>query len=352
MSLKRIFGLCAVPALLSLTSTPTLAQDFSTLNGASQLVSSSVGATEAGLIYSANNLQSFVAVKEQQQHAIAQLIEERGAYGHGLDEAHSTLGQLYLENGEFSGAVREFKQAWHLSRVNSGLYSEQQLPYLTKLIQAQVELQDWEQVQHLHQLGFHIASRVYTPDDKRYLDAVDYYTSWQWEAIRERRNFRNFDEVFAYAQELSAFYSEVIDRIEHSGSDNTEGLVNLVLGKVRTDISIGRALLNSRLSGSVLGPGSFITETECFNGGLPGGSGIRHCRKIHLSSFNLENGSSMAINFALGRYLKQVDDSLARLERICATRNNLNRVEKNWVESLVVNLRAESESVFRPVRRT
>lgn len=277
--------------------------------------------------------------------AIDQLINEHGVYGAGLDEAYRSYGRMLFERGNYQQAAELFRQAWHVSRVNTGLYSEHQLTSLNHLIEAQVKLQQWEQVHELHQLGFLIASRVYSPDDLRYAMAAEYYADWKWRAINDNIRFDEYIGGFELAQELSAFYEEVIDKIEHSNVDHTGRLAELILGKARTDISLARALIRSSYSGSFKRP-AFITETQCFDSNYGQVGTNRQCHRVRLANYDFSGSVSSADNFALGRYLGQVEESIERLKRINSSSETPGHAGRHWIDSLVAMLENETEAVL------
>lgn len=288
---------------------------------------------------------------QNRNEEINRLTSLQGAYGDSLIEAHSDLGRLQDNTGNHRAAAAAFRQAWHLSRVNTGLYSEEQLPYLSALIESLIEVEEWQEVHDLHRLSFLIASRIYPPDDLRYSVAAEFYSNWQWEAISGQLLSGAMSDIFMSAQELSAFYTEVIDKIEHANPVQPQNFVNLILGKARTDISIARALVSASVNRSVLGPGSYITESKCFDDVAQNGANLRQCRRVYLAGFAEESGAMLSTNFALGRYLKQIELSIEKLEEICGNEDSVSPDEKMWVESLIAILKKESEGVYRSAGR-
>ncbi len=289
---------------------------------------------------------------QQQLQTIETLHAERGAYGHGLEEAYRDYGKLHFTAGNHGQAAAIYRQAWHLSRINQGLYSEAQLDHLNLLIEALIELEQWDEVYDLHQLSFLIASRVYPPDDIRYVLAAEFYTRWQWQAINSDLVPDEYGSNFQSVQELSAFYSEVIDKVEHSTLPHMPGLVNLLIGKARTDISIARALVNTRLPQTMLGPGSIVPETECFNDSSPVGGVKRRCRTISLAVRNFDNDPAGFIPFALSRYLKQIEGSILRLQRLGEQHSTeLSPEEDLWVAELITTLQHEYQGLLSTARR-
>jgi len=310
-------------------------------------VSSSVTAGSAETALFPPSLERLVTLESQQaqwQQAVDQLIARRGIYGAGLDEAYRGYGKWQLAAGNLQQATALFRQAWQVSRINTGLYSEEQLVHLNQLIEALVAQQQWEQVHELHQLSFLIASHVYAPDDLRYVLAAEFYTSWKWQAINSNITFAGYASGFELAQELSAFYEEVIDRVEHSSGTHSRRLARLVMGKARTDIGLARAVLRSRHDAHGAMP-DYITETECLNAGYGQTGSSRHCRRVQLATFDQSNHTMSANHYALGRYLDQVERSIHRLVRIRQSAEELSVAEQQWIDSLITALEKESGEI-------
>ena len=213
-------------------------------------------------------------------------------------------------------------------------------------------MREWDEVHDLHHLSFMVANRAYPAEDIRYLVAAEFYTSWQWEAITGKLFSSAESSLFDMAQQLSAIYEEIIDRVEHSDSDHTIGLTKLILGKARTDLSIARTLASTSFASGLTGPGSVITETRCFdkeNG--PQRSG-RQCKRVTLPNPDIHVGPLSASRFAMGRYLQQIEHSITRLQRLKDGADDHSEDEINWIENLIVALQQESQALFTAMRPT
>jgi hypothetical protein len=62
--------------------------------------------------------------------AIAELESDEGAYGQGLQEQLLSLGLSLQQQGRHEEAIKTLKRGVHLARINSGLYSIDQIPLL------------------------------------------------------------------------------------------------------------------------------------------------------------------------------------------------------------------------------
>lgn len=204
----------------------------------------------------------------------------------------------------------------------------------------------------LHHLSFLIASRAYPPSDIRYVLAAEFYTSWQWEAINGKLFTRGNATGFEMAQQLSAVYEEIIDRIEHAESEHTIGLSKLVLAKAHTDISIARTLASTDLSNGITGPGRFVTETYCFDNETNPDQPARYCKQMTLPNPDIYAGALTSTRFALGRYLKQIDQSIDRLERMRESTDQHSQDEVAWIDKLIGVLEKESQTLFTSTRPT
>jgi hypothetical protein len=64
------------------------------------------------------------------REAIAELESSEGAYGQGLQEKLLSLGLSLQQQGRHEEAIKTLKRGVHLARINSGLYSVDQIPLL------------------------------------------------------------------------------------------------------------------------------------------------------------------------------------------------------------------------------
>ncbi|MCG8413348.1 MAG: hypothetical protein MI746_03920 [Pseudomonadales bacterium] len=286
-----------------------------------------------------------VLASQQLKQHLEDLRSIEGSYGNSLIEAHRQYGQLLLELELHEAAALEFEQAWHISRVNHGLYSEEQLPHLNHMIEAYAELKRWEEVHDLHQLGFLVGSRIYPPDDLRYVLAAELYTAWQWEALTQNKLAANSLGVIQSARELSVLYETILDRIDEAARGPSLSSLNLILGKARTDLAIAQSVVRLRHYG-----GQFA-DPQCRNDGYHQRRRNVGCRPPTLVSFGPADFMQSPGTYSLaGLYIRQVDDAILRLEEILRLETEIEKGERAWIETLVTMLRAESDSLLRSSR--
>jgi hypothetical protein len=294
---------------------------------------------------------SELAVAAQQQELVfRQHLEDlssvAGPYGKAMIEAHEQYGHYLLEEERYEAAAEQFKQSWQLSRINFGLYSEEQLPHLHQMITALSELQRWEEVHDLHRLGFLVGSRIYPPDDLRYVLAAELYTAWQWETLTQNRLARDAASAIQSARELSELYQSILDRVENALPGNSIHTLNLIVGKARTDLAIAHSVVRLGQYGNSTGFRGRYADPRCRQDPYPALS------QTNCSFTGQVHFDPMAMNYPpvsrtlAGLYITQVDAALIRLEEILQSEAGISSAEKKWIENLAAALRAESDSLL------
>lgn len=118
------------------------------------------------------------------QDQISDLSFELGTYDPALIELQRDLGQTWLELEQFELAHGIFEQAMQLVRVNDGLYGERQIELLKSLVQTNLSLKAWEQVDIYAHLLFDLQARMHEADSKAYAEALLSFSDWRLQASR------------------------------------------------------------------------------------------------------------------------------------------------------------------------
>ena len=92
---------------------------------------------------------------EVRLRAIEDLQSEQGIYHPALIEAYSDLANVHVELENYDQASRYLTDALQIARINTGLFSEQQLPVIDELIKNNMRKQDWSEVDDLVHLDHH-----------------------------------------------------------------------------------------------------------------------------------------------------------------------------------------------------
>jgi tetratricopeptide (TPR) repeat protein len=107
-----------------------------------------------------------------------------GAWDGGLVEELASLGRLQQQQGDHLGAIETLDRAIHVNRINSGLYTLEQIPVVEQLIQSHMALGDWEQVDIYNNYLFHVQQKAYGADDPRLIPVLDRLATWNIQAFK------------------------------------------------------------------------------------------------------------------------------------------------------------------------
>ncbi len=127
----------------------------------------------------------------QYEAAIQMLEEEGGVYEERLTQELISLGSLYRQAGDFATAIEILNRAWHITRVNFGLYSLDQAPVLEQLIETLLQDGDFGTVDTLQQYLFQLYQKSYSLNDMEILPAIESMARWQMFAYKNRLDLYN-----------------------------------------------------------------------------------------------------------------------------------------------------------------
>lgn len=288
---------------------------------------------------------------EQRQAAIEEQRSELGIYHPSLIENFSDIAAVYLELEDFDSAARTLNDALQIARINTGLYSEQQLPLLDDLIGSHVQRQDWEKVDDLVHLDHHISSRVYDFSDDQYLAAADDYGKWKLRMLRENLLQLSNNGLYNEAENLSDFYSRVLLNVEIAVDVEPQDIVRLLLGKSQADMSLARAIANTPYNYFQGTASPYITQTRCRNVSGPNGQLVRRCFNVQVENPRYRQSQIDAKRFALNRNMREINQVIERMALI-RDNSDISAGERAQLDTQIANLRMEAESVNRNSRRS
>ncbi len=114
-------------------------------------------------------------------------VEEKefngGAWHPGLVEDLTALGQLQQDLGNHLEAVDLFERAMHVSRINAGLHSLDQIPAVEMMIDSYRSLADWQHVDLYENYLYYIQQREFGSNDPRLIPVLDQLGRWNIEAF-------------------------------------------------------------------------------------------------------------------------------------------------------------------------
>ena len=122
--------------------------------------------------------------RNQHQRELEKLQNRDGPYSDTLAEPLAAMGRYHRANGEVEEAVRFYRRALHVVRVNDGLYSERQIPILQELLDTYRGSGDLEALDQRYDYYFRLYGNGEPPYTEIRLGATLAYLRWQREALR------------------------------------------------------------------------------------------------------------------------------------------------------------------------
>jgi tetratricopeptide (TPR) repeat protein len=116
------------------------------------------------------------------QFYITDLESRHGAYAPGLSEQLLGLGAVYQEQGLFEEAIKIYKRAVHVSRINNGLHSAEQIPILQRMISSLVSKGDYEKADERQYYLYRIQRRLYDSNAPEMSQAMMERANWERQA--------------------------------------------------------------------------------------------------------------------------------------------------------------------------
>ncbi len=121
---------------------------------------------------------------EQYGIAVSDIELDGGAWDGGLVEELAALGQLQQQQGDHIAAIETLDRAIHVNRINSGLYTLEQIPAVEQLILSYMAQGNWEQADIYNNYLFHIQQKAYGFDDPRLIPVLDRLATWNIQAFK------------------------------------------------------------------------------------------------------------------------------------------------------------------------
>ncbi|MCH8257127.1 MAG: hypothetical protein IIA75_04355 [Proteobacteria bacterium] len=113
--------------------------------------------------------------------ALAGIESDQGAYAQALPEQLISLGFALQQQGRHKEAVTVFKRGGHLSRINDGLYSAEQIPFLQGEISSNLAVGELAEVDQRQHYLLQIQQRSLASGEQ-YIQALMQQASWQYNA--------------------------------------------------------------------------------------------------------------------------------------------------------------------------
>jgi len=112
---------------------------------------------------------------------------EFGAYATELSELYLGLGNSLYAGEEYAEALKAFQKGMQIERVNYGLSSLSQSPYLFSIADTERYLGNWDKSQQALERVYSINSKNYGEADVRMLGVLDKILGWYMDSYKDRK---------------------------------------------------------------------------------------------------------------------------------------------------------------------
>ncbi|TXS95429.1 tetratricopeptide repeat protein [Parahaliea maris] len=146
-----------------------------------------------------------------------------GPYSPDLVEPLHTLGQSLQAAGRYNEAIRHYRRALHLLRVNQGLYDPAQLPLLEALAESLVALGDLPQADRTHDYLFRVQQATYAADSTELLQAASRHAEWKRSTYLAGYGFDTFRRLV----EMHRTHDDVADALAETDPYDASRLPHL-----------------------------------------------------------------------------------------------------------------------------
>jgi len=119
-------------------------------------------------------------------NAIETTEAERSAYSAELSDLYFGLGKSHFSKREYERARQAYQRGMQIERVNYGLNSLSQTPYLLSIAEAESFLGNWDESQNALENLYQINSKAYGENDPRMLPVLDELLDWYMDTYSER----------------------------------------------------------------------------------------------------------------------------------------------------------------------
>lgn len=193
-SLLRILAIaCFLTAPLALSQDDSLDDS---LDYARELPAAYVSSSQQILAYNR-------AIKE------AESLE--GAYGRSLSEPMLGLAQTLQSQGRHEEAIKIFKRGVHLTRINEGLYCEQQIPLLQGEITSHKAMQNYADADERQNYLYRVQVKS-IGSSEALVTAFMQQARWQYDAYQIRLDQRDYERLINMWELYRVAFNDVIER--------------------------------------------------------------------------------------------------------------------------------------------
>ncbi len=139
-----------------------------------------------------------------------------GPYDFKLTEPLYDLGRAQVAAGRHTRAIKQFRRALHVERINQGLYSPSQLPILSDLIETYIAVDELDKADRLHAVQYDLKKRAYPLGSPEREEATREYVEWQRQAYLQSIGGDTFKRLL----DMYDVHSEDIEFLEEQNPED------------------------------------------------------------------------------------------------------------------------------------
>ena len=172
------------------------------------------------VISQATNAQDNNSNIEQYLEEIDRIEATEGAYSAELSDLFMSLGMSYQEKVDYENANLAFQRGMQLEKINYGLFSLGQTPYLQEIANTHRLLGDWEQSQKAIDQFYIVNEKNFGEKDQRMLPIIESMLDWHAESYNLRDPRDSFPSLSAM-ERLAAKMHVILDDSADLGDPST-----------------------------------------------------------------------------------------------------------------------------------
>jgi len=156
-------------------------------------------------------------------------LERGGPYAHALSESLAGLAQWHRERGELAQALRNYRRALHVVRINDGLHSEMQVPLVRAELDLYRESGELGALDERYDYYFRLFGAGQPPYTDGRMRAVLEYLRWQREALRLNLGGGRNERLLALIRQNE----DILDNVAAQPAVSGEWRVELALSQLK-----------------------------------------------------------------------------------------------------------------------
>ena len=251
------------------------------------------GADETDLALEISATEESARMLADQQRLESLIIELEvldGAYADELGEAYLSLGNNLLGQQQYAKAIAVFDKALQLVRIRNGLNDASQLKVLEDMIDASLDLEDWQTTDDYVHLYWHIAKYNFGKGRPERILALEQLAVWQEHAAKENLVTGMLGDL----RDSSLLYEAEIEGLasmqEQPGT--RDQLATLQLGYASLQYQLASLTILRPLDDYQDGTPRTVKQQQCQYILLPDGRVSRICTTVDVPNIDFYTGQS------------------------------------------------------------